>query len=101
MRELDDAMPATAAAVAGLVLLHWRRVAVEGRCGALAPSFHRKLGAVLRKLRELSRGRWQLCYLGYHEPSGELLPRGVNKALGARHLDAARASRGSCECIPA
>jgi len=72
-----------------LRLLHHRRprrlvrsrgewaLILEDDVDALAPTFHRKLGAVLREL-PLS---WQLCYLGYHESSGELLPKDVEPRL--------------------
>ncbi|EOD26866.1 hypothetical protein EMIHUDRAFT_114922 [Emiliania huxleyi CCMP1516] len=82
-RETGSFSPHLTLAAVGCALSHraaWERLArsssewallLEDDVEALAPSFHRKLGAVLRKL-PLS---WQLCYLGYHESSGELLPR--------------------------
>jgi GR25 family glycosyltransferase involved in LPS biosynthesis len=43
---------------------------VEDDLDALAPSFEPQLRAVIRQLPRT----WQICYVGYHESSGRLLP---------------------------
>lgn len=82
-RETGSFSPHLTKAGVGCALSHraaWERlssdptrewaVIVEDDLDALAPSFEPQLRAVLRQLPRT----WQICYLGYHESSSQLLP---------------------------